>query len=197
MTGLLNTTLCAGVLAGVTIVTGAAPATAASVTETSAESISIFHRVDTAASTGTLTFNGFSGPGTLTGVVMTLNSSIYGPTGEGLQIDGAAEIAFAGGVAGLPYSVYYSSQSFNISADLLARGNPFGAPISAADFTGPVVTFDLSLFGTSQADYSDVRWTGDPATLEYIYTSSVPLPAALPLMAIGLGALGFAARRRG
>lgn len=47
-----------------------------------------------------------------------------------------------------------------------------------------------------QADWNDIAGTASNAYIVEYSISAIPLPAALPLLALGLGALGYAGRRQ-
>jgi hypothetical protein len=208
MTSRLNTALTVGMLAGVTIIAGgAAPAAALTITVNSAEAINLAAQGNDTpgapSASGTLTFAGFAGPGTLTGVLLTFNSSLFGESEGGPQPEGNAAVSFGTETAEHLFTatIQFSGTGptpYDFTAEMLDAGNPFGTPFNAAAFTSTSAIFNLSLIATANTgNWVDLGWTGPVATLTYTYTAAaVPLPAALPLMAIGLGALGFAARRR-
>jgi hypothetical protein len=203
------------------IMAGAAPAAALSIVETNLAntSVSISWNTDVerlpAPATGTLEFAGFAGPGTLTAVVLVMRSTLTGSSVAFLRaepelgapafitgdsVDGTAQIGLGALSASQTMRVGVGDEiPFDVVGDLLTTRNTFGAALKPDAFTGPTVRFDLSLqMIAGTGDYHSMSWSADTAaTLEYIYVTDVPLPAALPLMTIGLGALGFAARRRG
>lgn len=197
MTRLLNNSLTAGMLAGVTLIAGGAQQAAAlSITETAHAGINLSISFGSTTAGGTLDFDGFSAPGTLTGVIMTLNSSVFGDS-EGSSVTGATKLTLGTGAAEHGYDVAFTTETYDFVTDLLFDPNVFGFVYAPGDFTGPTVSFTLSMLGDSSSSSFDADWTSTTATLEYIYAAPVPLPAALPLMVVGLAGLAALGRKRG
>lgn len=181
--------------AGAAVVFGAAPAAALSIVETARSVIDMNIYADTAGETASLVFDGFSGPGVLTGAVLRVNSSVFGED----MASGSVAIGLGAGSVMRSYSgTPFVYEAFDVATDLLATPNAFGASYAPGDFTGPTVTFDLTatLEGIP-GGFLQLEWYGSLATLEYVYAAAVPLPAALPLMAAGLAGLAALGRRRG
>ncbi len=205
MTSKINTRLTVGMLAGVTVIAAGAPQADAATQVITASGFSLtvgsaFGSPVVPVAGDTLVFAGFAGGGTLTGVTLTFNS-LVSPTfggGEPSVHTASAELGFEAGGASVIQNVYLEPTGFNISSDLMAPGNAFGAPYAASSFSsGDVVitaAFTSNVVGDTPCCKFD--WEAGEATLTYTYTPDVPLPAALPLMMAGLAGLAALGRRR-
>jgi hypothetical protein len=97
----------------------------------------------------------------------------------------------AGGVR-TPESVRVGSETFAIADP--AGAAPFGFTATlAAPLMTDMLELQINRRGGSWVFVSEIEFNGMPNG----GTGVIPVPAALPLLASGLAALGFAARRRG
>lgn len=79
-------------------------------------------------------------------------------------------------------------------------GVPEISGISVAGFTPGASIYDITWWNFEELGLIDLEWDLASVTSNWTYEVSglapVPLPAALPLFAVGLGALGFTGWRR-
>ena len=75
----------------------------------------------------------------------------------------------------------------------LELSNP-GLPISPSITPGALANYETAIFVFGGGNFESTRFRGHLTNLELV--SEVPLPAALPLFAAGLGAMGFMGWRR-
>ena len=157
---------------------------------------------------GTVAVPGTGGPGATINHISPTSNILVGP-GAAFHTDGFCFIEIGGSNCEADGEIVFDSAITNLSFDL-DGGDP-GDSVEISAFNGATLlgsftltadgNYDWSSFGTITRLFFDDSSRGagfgySTFTYDVASTGDVPVPAALPLMAAGIAALGCAGYRR-